>query len=113
MAFNLFAMSGVIAKVNLLNKGDRTSAVIILKYGNEREHSAGNPFVNAVPIRVPHFKYEKVAHLLVEGARVEITGKMQGVFKDAMGTGNGFFNTELVADRVSTDELVDAPAPAA
>lgn len=107
MAINLFAMSGTIAKVNVLNKNDRKSAVIILKYGTEREHSAGNPFVNAVPIRVPHFKYEKVAHMLVEGAHVDVTGHMQGVFKDAMGTGNGFFNTELVADRVTSDEIPD------
>lgn len=105
MAINLFAMSGTIAKVNVLNKNDRKSAVIILKYGAEREHSAGNPFVNAVPIRIPHFKYEKVAHMLVEGARVDVAGHMQGVFKDAMGTGNGFFNTELVADRVTSDDI--------
>lgn len=107
MAVNVFVMSGVIAKLNVLNKNDRKSAVIVLKYGSEREHSAGNPFVNAVPIRIPHFKYEKVAHMLAEGARIEITGHMQGVFKDAMGTGNGFFNTELVADRVTSDDISD------
>jgi hypothetical protein len=110
MAVNLFAMSGVIAKLNILTKGDRKSAVIILKYGKEREHSAGNPFVNAVPVRVPYYKFEKVQAALVEGARIDVQGHLQGVFKDALGTGNGFFNTELVADHISAADEDEAAA---
>jgi hypothetical protein len=110
MAVNLFALSGKIAKVSLLTKGERKSAVVILQYGDEREHSSSNPFVNAVPVRIPHYKYDKVEHMLKEGQSIDVTGHLQGVFKDGMGVGNGFFNTELVADRVETSGIVGAPA---
>lgn len=105
MSVNLFALSGKIVKVNVQAKGDRKSAVIIIQYGSEREHSTNNPFVNALPVRVPHYKFEKVQAMLVEGTIVDIIGHHQGVFKDGMGTGNGFFNTELVADRLSRPDL--------
>ena len=113
MSVNLFVLSGKIVKVNPQVKGDRTSAVMIVQYGQEREHSANNPFVNALPIRVPHYKYDKVKSMLVEGQNVDITGHHQGVFKDGgLGTGNGFFNTELVADHISLPAL-EGPAPTA
>lgn len=99
---NTFILVGEIKKINVSQPKDpkkNASAVMMVQYGVKRE-STGNSvdFVNAVLIRVPSYKYPRYADMLKEGARVEITGKLQGVLKPSLA--DNFLATELVADRI-------------
>lgn len=97
-----FFLVGTVKKIQVSEPKDPTkkaSAVILLQYGDTRE-STGGPveFVNAVMIRIPPFKFPQIRDSLKVGSNVQIHGHLQGVFKAAMD--EGFFTTELVADRV-------------
>lgn len=113
---NNFFMTGKIKKITVSTPKDPTknaSAVILVQYGKKREESGGPvEFVNAVLIRIPSYKYPKIRDSLSVGAKVSITGHLQGVFKTMME--DGFFTAELVADRIvpEEDEFDDEPAQA-
>lgn len=112
---NTFILAGVIKKVSISKPKDPkkgASAVIMVQYGVRRE-STGNAvdFVNAVLIRVPSYRYPKCADILKEDARVEITGKLQGVLKASLE--NNLLTTELVADRIDLVGQVEEDAPEA
>lgn len=106
--FNIVIIAGTVKKVTTSTPRDpkkTPSAVILVQYGKQREYTGGAvEFVNAVPIRVPPFRFEQIKDNLVEGAFVKITGKTQGVLKSVMGETN--MAVELVAERV---EFEDAP----
>lgn len=102
---NTFFLVGVIKKINVSTPKDPAkpkSAVILVQYGPSRESSNGHvEFVNAVMIRVPNFKYPQLESKLKVGKTVQVNGHLQGVLKQAID--EGFFTTELVADRVFID----------
>ncbi len=97
-----FFLVGEIKKIQVSEPKDpkkNASAVLLVQYGATRE-STGGPveFVNAVMVRVPSYKYPQIKDKLRVGKQVQINGHLQGVFKTMMD--DGFFTTELVADRV-------------
>lgn len=96
---NLFTVTGRVRQVQLSDK-DRPTALVLVQYGPHRERQGrAVEFVNAVLVRVPAYRLEKIpAGVVEEGAMVEVTGRIQGVLKGLMN--EGFFSTELVADRV-------------
>ncbi|OCX68696.1 hypothetical protein A6M27_17020 [Acidithiobacillus thiooxidans] len=84
--------------------GKGGSAMILLKYGPEREVSNGPvEFVNAVVIRVPAFRFEAIGSRLEEGAVVSVTGHVQGIVKGGMG--ETYMTQELVADNIRANDL--------
>lgn len=97
-----FFLVGNIKKIQVSEPKDpkkNASAVLLVQYGVTRESTGGAvDFVNAVMIRVPSYKYPQIKDKLHVGAQVQINGHLQGVFKTALD--DGFFTTELVADRV-------------
>lgn len=99
---NNFFHHGIIKKIQVSTPKDpkkNASAVILVQHGTAREMT-GNAveFVNAVQIRIPSYKYPKVADKLKVGLPVTIHGHHQGILKTA-GT-ESFFTVELVADRL-------------
>lgn len=102
---NQFFLVGDIKKINVSTPKDPAkpeSAVMLVQYGAQREQSNGTvEFVNAVMIRVPSFKFPALKAKLKVGRKVQVTGHLQGVLKAAMD--EGYFTTELVADRVFVD----------
>lgn len=97
-----FFLVGEIKKIQVSEPKDpkkNASAVLLVQYGVTRE-STGGPveFVNAVMVRVPSYKYPQIKDKLKVGKQVQINGHLQGVFKTMMD--DGFFTSELVADRV-------------
>lgn len=111
---NQFFIAGEIKKITISEPKDPkkfASAVLLVQYGVQRETTGGAvEFVNAVMVRVPSFKFPKLRDKLTVGQRVQITGKLQGVYKAMMN--EGYFSTELVADRVDI-EGYKGSAPAA
>lgn len=103
---NTFFMLGEIKKINVSEPKDPTknaSAVLLLQYGVQREASGGPvEFVNAVMVRVPSYKFPALRDKLKLGQKILVTGHLQGVFKTVMD--EGYFTTELVADRITIDE---------
>jgi hypothetical protein len=107
---NVFFLVGEIKKINVSTpkaRGDEPakpeSAVMLVQYGPQRVSSNGQvEFVNAVQIRVPNFKFPQLKAKLAVGKKVQIHGKLQGVLKAALDE-NGYFATELVAERVFID----------
>jgi hypothetical protein len=104
--FNIVILAGTVKKVTTSTPRDpkkTPSAVILVQYGKQREYT-GNAveFVNAVPVRVPPFRFEQVKDSLVEGAFVKITGKTQGVLKSVMGESS--MAVELVAERIEFED---------
>ncbi|MDO8416296.1 MAG: hypothetical protein Q7S87_08815 [Agitococcus sp.] len=101
-----FFLVGTIKKIQVSEPKDpkkNASAVLLVQYGVNRESTGGAvEFVNAVMIRVPSFKYPQIKDKLRIDASVQINGHLQGVFKSVMD--DGFFTTELVADRIFVDE---------
>lgn len=114
MIHNMFIV-GTIKKIQVSTPKDpkrNASAVLLVQYGPTRESTGGNvEFVNAVQVRVPSYKYPQVADKLKMNAPITIHGHLQGVYKAAMD--DGFFTTELVADRIFVEEGEGAAAPAA
>ena len=102
---NTFFLVGEIKKINVSTPKDPAkpeSAVMLVQYGAQRVSSNGPvEFVNAVMIRIPNFKFPQLKAKLQVGKRVQVNGHLQGVLKAAMD--EGFFTTELVADRVFLD----------
>lgn len=96
---NLFSVNGVIRSAHIPDR-EEPSALIVLQYGPQRERQSGRPveFINAVTVRIPHYRLAKIRDLIVEGAEIEVQGRLQGVLKGVMG--EGFITTELVADKV-------------
>jgi len=108
---NVFVLSGIIQNVVIPDK-EKPSALILLQYGPTRERQGNRPveFINAVPIRVPAMRLERIRDRLEVGARVSVTGRQQGVLKGVMS--DGFITTELVADRVNFEEPFETAADA-
>lgn len=102
---NTFFMFAEIKKITISEPKDpskNASAVLLLQYGVQREASGGPvEFVNAVMVRVPGYKFPALRDKLQVGSKVVVTGHLQGVFKTVMD--EGFFTTELVADRVALE----------
>lgn len=101
-----FFLVGEIKKISISEPKDpkkNASAVLLVQYGKQRE-TTGNAveFVNAVMIRVPSYKFPQIKDKLKVGAQVQVNGHLQGVFKTIVD--DGYFTTELVADRVYVDE---------
>lgn len=103
---NTFFLVGDIKKINVSTPKDPNkpeSAVMLVQYGAQRESSNGTvEFVNAVMIRVPGFKFPQLKAKLKVGKKVQVNGHLQGVLKAAID--EGFFTTELVADRVFVED---------
>lgn len=100
-----FFLVGELKKITVNEPKDpkkNASAIVLVQYGDIRE-STGGPvdFVNAVMIRIPGFKYPQVKDKLRVGSQVQVHGHLQGVLKESLD--QGFFTTELVADRVHVD----------
>lgn len=97
-----FFLVGEIKKIQVSEPKDprkNASAVLLVQYGVTREQTGGSvEFVNAVMVRVPSYKYPQLKDKLKVGAKVQINGHLQGVFKTMLD--DGHFTTELVADRV-------------
>jgi hypothetical protein len=110
-----FFLVGEVKKISVNEPKDPkkgASAVLLVQYGVQRE-STGGPveFVNAVMVRVPSYKFPQLRDKLRVGQKVVINGHMQGVYKSIVD--DGFFSTELVADRVHVESgSVDEPAAA-
>lgn len=104
---NTFFLVAEIKKIIISEPKDPTknaSAVLLLQYGKQREASGGPVnFVNAVMVRVPSYKFPTLRDVLKVGQRVEVTGHLQGVYKNVPAMDDGLFNTELVADRINID----------
>lgn len=105
-----FFLVGEIKKIQVSEPKDpkkNASAVLLVQYGATRE-STGGPveFVNAVMIRVPSYKYPQIKDKLRVGKQVQVNGHLQGVFKTMMD--DGYFTTELVADRVFVEDEKDS-----
>ena len=110
-------LAGEIKKINIHKPKDpkkTASAVLLVQYAVQRESSGiAAEFVNAGLIRVPSYKFPQLRANLAVGKNVEITGHLQGVFKSVME--DGYFTTQLVADRVDVGDEKDhllATAPA-
>jgi hypothetical protein len=104
-----FFLVGEIKKIQVSEPKDpkkQASAILLVQYGATRE-STGGPveFVNAVMIRVPSYKYPQIKDKLAVGRQVQVNGHLQGVFKTMMD--EGYFTTELVADRVFVGDARD------
>ncbi|MHB1666135.1 hypothetical protein [Thiomonas sp.] len=108
---NHFYMAGRIQQVrvhggkrSVAEGGKPPSAIILLQYGVAREGGNGPvEFLNAALIRIPAFRYDKIADKLVEGALVSVAGHIQGIMKQAMG--EGYITSELVADNVRFEDM--------
>jgi hypothetical protein len=75
------------------------SAVILVQWGPQREQSGNQvEFINAGHVRIPNYRWPKLAEKMKVGQTVKITGHIQGVLKTVMG--DQFVQSELVADRV-------------
>ena len=103
-----FFLVGEIKKIQVSEPKDpkrNASAILLVQYGPTRESTGGSvEFVNAVMVRVPSYKYPQIKDKLKLGKQVQINGHLQGVYKTMMD--DGYFTTELVADRVFVDEEV-------
>lgn len=97
-----FFLYGEVKRINVSEPKDPKkgqSAVILLQYGATREQSGGAvEFVNAVMVRIPNFKFPQLKDKLKVGSKVQVTGHLQGVYKTIVD--EGYFTTELVADKV-------------
>ena len=97
-----FFIVGEIKKIQVSEPKDpkkNASAILLVQYGATRDSTGGAvEFVNAVMIRVPSYKYPQIKDKLRVGKQVQVNGHLQGVFKTVMD--DGYFTTELVADRV-------------
>ena len=112
MQIHNFFLVGEIKKVQVSEPKDpkkNASCVMLVQYGQLREQTGGAvEFVNAVMIRVPSYKYPQIKDKLAVGKQVQINGHLQGVYKTMMD--DGYFTTELVADRIFVAGEKDAPA---
>lgn len=101
-----FFLAGTIKKIQVSEPRDpkkNASAILLVQYGPTREQTGGAvEFVNAVMVRVPSYKYPQLKDKLEVGAKVQVNGHLQGVYKTMMD--DGFFTTELVADRVFVED---------
>jgi hypothetical protein len=108
-----FFIVGTVKKIQVSTPKDpkrNASAILLVQYGATRESTGGSvEFVNAVMVRVPNYKYPQVADKLKLNCPITIHGHLQGVYKAMMD--DGYFTTELVADRIFLEEVAGA-APA-
>lgn len=102
---NQFVLSGRIKRIQITDKNPaKVSAVVLVQYGSSRERTGGPvEFINALMVRIPPFRYEKVKEFLKEDVRVDVTGHMQGVLKQVMA--EGYMTSELVVDRVTFPDM--------
>lgn len=107
-----FFIVGEIKKIQVSEPKDpkkNASAILLVQYGATRDSTGGAvEFVNAVMIRVPSYKYPQIKDKLRVGKQVQVNGHLQGVFKTVMD--DGYFTTELVADRVFVEGDNDSDA---
>lgn len=110
-----FFLVGDVKKISINEPKDprkNASAVLLIQYGVQRETTGGAvEFVNAVMVRVPSYKFPQMRDKLRVGQRVVINGHMQGVYKSIVD--DGFFTTELVADRIVIEADPAAEQPKA
>jgi len=106
---NHFVMTGTIRSVQIKGvdkPGRKPSAIFMLQYGKNRQRTGGAvEFVNAVLVRVPSSRLERIQSKLVDGAEVAITGHVQGLIKYTLGQAG--YAIELVADHLEFDEPED------
>lgn len=102
---NLVAVTGYVTNI-MKPEHEKGSGLIAVQYGNQRQRT-DRPvnFVNAVSIRIPHFRWDKVSDKLERGVEVEVTAHLQGVLKSSM-MGHVLV-TEIVADRITVIEYED------
>lgn len=102
IVIHAFFIVGEIKKIQVSEPKDPkkgASAVLLVQYGATREQSGGAvEFVNAVMVRVPNYRYPQLRDKLNVGTQIQVNGHLQGVFKTIVD--DGFFTTELVADRI-------------
>jgi hypothetical protein len=105
---NQFSMLGRLEQIIGANGRRNTdpdkqpSVIIVVQYGPSREPGNGAvEFVNAALIRVPGFRYAKIADRLTVGDIIAVNGHIQGINKKSYGNeGGGIFTNELVADNI-------------
>ena len=111
---NAFFLSGEVKKITISEPKDpkrNASAVLLVQYGTQREATGGAvEFVNATLVRVPSYKFPALRSRLRQGAVIEVTGHIQGVYKNLID--QGFFTVELVADRIDVPVPLTAPEAA-
>ncbi len=107
---NHFFMAGRIEKITKsggkrqAEGGKPPSAIVLLQYGPSRESGNGPvEFINASLIRIPAFRFEKIADKLEVGSIVAIAGHVQGIVKKVME--ESYLTNELVADNVRVGAL--------
>lgn len=101
--FNKFFIVGEIKQVQVSKQpadpNKSPSALVLIQYGQNRESTGGMvEFVNAVQVRIPGYRYATSKEFLVPGKRIQVEGRLQGVFRSVMDSGH--FVTELVAESV-------------
>ena len=108
---NTFVIAGTLRKVTVVTPKDKSklpSAILMVQYGVQRELTGNSvEFANVSNIRVPSYKYAKVADKLIEQSEVSMVGHLQGVIKEI--AGEQFLTTELVMDTLT----IEKPAPKA
>lgn len=84
------------------------AARVLIQYGEDRawNNQAAANFVNQLFVRMPYNTHKNFTDKLVEGATVQIKGRMQGV--DKMTNGYSYMKTELVAERIAFAQAVSA-----
>lgn len=80
------------------------SAQVLVQWGAERQTSGGAvDFINAGIVRIPSYRWPKLADRMKVGQMVKISGHLQGVVKNVQTIGRDVqqvITTELVADTV-------------
>ena len=105
---NHFVVSGFLKKVRIAEAapGKPASAVVMVQYGAERQRTGKRvEFVNALLVRIPSQRLEKIKARLKVGDYITLVGHHQGTLKS-----NGMdtvWATELVADRVEFDDWME------
>jgi acetaldehyde dehydrogenase (acetylating) len=115
--FNKFFIVGEIKQVQVSKQpadpNKSPSALVLIQYGQNRESTGGMvEFVNAVQVRVPGYRYATSKDFLVVGKRIQVEGRLQGVFRSVMDSGH--FVTELVAEsvRLTSEQPSASSSPA-
>ena len=96
---NVFAVDGVIKKA-LISSKVKPSVILMVQFGPDRETGDNRAveFINVIAVRVPNYIYEKTKDFLIEGQRVDVKGRLQGVLKGSVH--EGVLVSECVAESV-------------
>lgn len=98
---NLFSITGTVDRIDVSNK-EKPSALLILRYGPIKviNPPTSQQFINSIPVRVPHFLWEKFATQIEKGAVITVYGRLQGIMKSEVIT------VEIVAERMAIENEV-------